>query len=121
MEQCPICSTELEVRECTPCDDCGWDPKELDELKKHKHTYKTYDVYKGLQLTLCNFCDVDFGSYKSEYFGFTNGHRVGFQDFHLVREIKNPQIAKDKFCSTCSARMTFLNFLFEIRQLNAKE
>ena len=121
MEQCPICYTELEIRVCAPCDVCGWDLKEIDDFKENKHTYKTYEIYKGLQLTLCNFCDVDFGSYKPEYFGFANGKRIGFQDFHLVKEIKNPQIAKDKFCPQCSARLTFLNFLFDIRQLNSKK
>lgn len=120
MEQCPICSTELEVRDCAPCHDCGWDEKKLKDFQPDKHVYTTYDIYKGLQLTLCNFCDVDFGSYKSEYFGFTNERRIGFQDFHFIKEIKHPQIAKDKFCPICSARLTFLNFVFDIRALNAK-
>lgn len=120
MEQCPICYADLEVRDCAPCHDCGWDSKEIDHFRENRHTYKTYDIYKGLQLTLCDFCDVDFGSYKPEYFGFKNGHRIGFQDFHLIKEVRNPQIAKDKFCPQCSSRLKFLNFLFDIRQLNSQ-
>lgn len=120
MEQCPICYTELEVRDCAPCDDCGWSPTEIDHFKENKHIYRTYDVYKGLRLTLCNFCDVDFGSYKSELLGFANGQRIGYENLHLIKEIKTPQIAQDKFCPHCSYRLKFLNFLFDIRQLNSK-
>lgn len=120
MEQCPICYLELEVRDCAPCDDCGWDPKEINHLKQGIHTYNTYEVYKGLRLTLCNFCDVDFGSYRPEHFGFTNGKRIGFQHFEFVKELSDPQVVKDKFCPQCSSRLTFLKFLSEIRSLNAK-
>ena len=120
MEQCPICFSELEVRDCGPCDDCGWDPKEIEDLKEEEHVYKTYEIYEGLRLTLCNFCDVDFGSYKSEYLGFKNGKGIGFENFTLVRQIDNPDIVKDKFCPECSKRLTFLKFVADIRELNEK-
>jgi hypothetical protein len=121
MEQCPICFGELETRDCAPCDDCGWDPKEIQDLTEKKHVYKTYEVYKGLRLTLCNFCDVDFGSYKPVYFGFKNGRRIGFQNFNFVRQIGNPEIVKDKFCPECSKRLTFLRFLAAVRDSNERE
>jgi len=60
--QCPICYEVLEVRDLAPCDDCGWDPKEIDNFKENIHTYAEFEVY-GSKLTLCNFCDVDFSSY----------------------------------------------------------
>ncbi len=121
MEQCPICFTELELRDCGPCDDCGWDPTEIEHFNNRKHVYRTYEIYKGLHLTLCNFCDIDFSSYQPDYFGFDHGNRIGFRDFQLITELKNPQIIKDKFCRACSARLTFLNFLFDIRQLNKQK
>ncbi len=121
MEQCPICYHELEVRECAPCDDCGWDPREINHLHQGIHTYETYEVYQGLHLTLCNFCAVDFGSYQSEYFGLSNGKRIGFKHFRFVRELADPQVIKDKFCPHCSARLTFLKFLNEIRNLNSNK
>ena len=115
MEQCPICFGELETRDCAPCDDCGCDPKEILDLKEKKHVYKTYEVYDGFRLTLCNFCDVDFGSYKPEYFGFKDGRKIGFENFNFVRQIDNPEIVKDKFCPECSKRLTFLRFLAAVR------
>lgn len=121
MDQCPICFGELEVRDCAPCDDCGWQPNEIQDLKEMKHVYKTYEIYNGLRLTLCNFCDVDFGSYKPEYFGFKNGQRIGFQNFNFIRQLDNPEIVKDKFCPECSKRLKFLRFLSDIRALNASE
>jgi len=118
MEQCPICYTELEIRDCAPCDDCGWDPQELEHFKANQHVYRTYEIYKGLRLTLCNICDVDFGSYLPETFGFKDRQRIGFQDFHLIKDIKNPQIQNCKFCPECKRTLRFLNFQFDIKQLN---
>ncbi|WP_341900898.1 hypothetical protein [Fluviicola taffensis] len=120
MEQCPICYHELEVRDCAPCDDCGWDAKEINHLNQGIHTYTTYEVYNGLQLTLCNFCDVDFGSYRPEFFGFSNGKRIGFQNFAFVKELVDPQVTKDKFCPKCSMRLKFLTFLSAVRAMNEK-
>jgi hypothetical protein len=121
MEQCPICYSELEVRDCAPCDDCGWKPQEIEDLNDKIHTYATYDIYKGLRLTLCDFCRVDFGSYKSEYLGFKNGRRLDLTDFNFVSQIEHPQVTMDKFCPDCSARLRFLNFLLQIRLINKSE
>ena len=119
MEQCPICFGELEVRDCAPCDNCGWNiPTEIDHLNQKLHTYTTYEIYQGLRLTLCNFCAVDFGSHISEYFGFKNGERIGFGDFNFVTLIEDPKALKDKFCLECSARLKFLNFVADIRKIN---
>jgi hypothetical protein len=119
MRQCPICFNELEVRECAPCDDCGWDPIEIEHFKKGEHTYAIYEIFNGLKLTLCNFCDVDFGSYDFEYFGFERGKYLDLHDFNYVKDIEFPQIETDKFCPACSRRLKFLNFVFKIRQINA--
>jgi hypothetical protein len=120
MEQCPICFGELEVRDCAPCDDCGWQPEEIVHLQQHLHTYSTYEIYQGLKLTLCNFCDVDFGSYKPEYFGFKHGERIGPEHFTFVKQLDRPEVVKDKFCPECSKRLRFLNVLAEIRQINER-
>ncbi|MCE3230024.1 MAG: hypothetical protein K0S32_4575 [Bacteroidetes bacterium] len=121
MEQCPICFEELIVQDCAPCDDCGHHPEELEHFKQNLHTYKTYEIYKGLRLTLCNFCEVDFGSYKSEYLGFKKGRRLGFQNFSFIQDIRSPQITKDKVCLNCSHRLKFLKFLSDIRLLNEND
>lgn len=119
MEQCPICFSELEIRDCAPCDDCGWNvPTEIEHLNEKLHTYITYEVYQGLQLTLCNFCAVDFTSYKSEYFGLKKDKRLILSDFTFVSQIEYPELVKDKFCPDCSARLKFLKFVSEIRRIN---
>jgi hypothetical protein len=121
MEQCPICYHELEVRECAPCDDCGCYPEELKHFEAGMHTYKIYEVYQGMRLALCDFCTVDFGSYKSEYLGFSNGQRIGFEHFTYVKDLEKPQITKDKCCPECNQRLRFINFLIAVRTMNAKQ
>jgi hypothetical protein len=120
MEQCPICFTELEVRDCAPCDDCGWNvPTEIEHLRDNRHTYTTYEIFQGLRLTLCNFCAVDFGSYQAEYFGFKNGERLNVAHFNFIAQVQQPGIVKDKFCPTCSRRHKFLKFVADVRLLNS--
>jgi hypothetical protein len=122
MEQCPICFTELEVRDCAPCEDCGWDvPAEIEHLNEKRHSYTTYEIYRGLRLILCDFCVVDFGSYSPEYFGFERGRQISMRDFSLVKQIEHPGLIKDKFCRQCSRRLKFLNFVAEIRRINEEQ
>lgn len=83
-----------------------------------RHAYTTFEIYEGLRLTLCDFCAVDFGSYKAEYFGFKGGRRIKPTDFNFVKQVEHPAIVKDKFCADCSARLTFLKFVTEIRRIN---
>lgn len=121
MKQCPICFHDLEVRECTTCDDCGGTRSTLTEMQQvdeQKDVYTIYEVYKGLNLTLCSFCAIDFGSYRPEYFGFENEQRLSITDFNFVKQIENPTIVKDKFCPECNRRLKFLNFVVAIRQSN---
>jgi len=119
MEHCPICFNKLEIRDCAPCDGCGWHvPTEIEHFNKKIHTYTTYEIYEGLRLTLCNFCALDFGSHKSEYFGFKKGTGPGFGDFSIVKQVDHPEVRKDKFCPECSAGLKFLKFLAEIRRIN---
>jgi hypothetical protein len=119
MEQCPVCYHQLEVRECDPCEDCGYLNHGITHSHKHLETYKIYEVYQGLRLTLCDFCAVDFGSYKPEYFGFTGKNPIAYQNFEFVRDVADPQVVKDKFCPECSSRLPFLKFLSEVRSLNS--
>jgi hypothetical protein len=116
-EQCPICYTELEVVECAPCYDCGHFEVELKHFKEKRHQYNIYEVYKGLKLQLCDFCDVDFGSYKSEYLGFKDNRRIGYENLAFVAEVESPALEKDKFCPTCNQRLKFLNFIINLREL----
>jgi len=87
----------------------------LDDFRKGIHTYEIYDVYEGLKLQLCNFCAVDFGSYKPEYLGL-KGQTIGFENFDFVSSVNEPFIQPDKYCPECNRRIQFLNFLVELRE-----
>ncbi|PSR52108.1 hypothetical protein AHMF7605_00515 [Adhaeribacter arboris] len=120
-EQCPLCYSELEAIECAPCHDCGHLPIEIEHFKSGIHIYRIYDVYKGLRLQLCDFCTLDFGSYRSEYLGFDHNKRLGFDQFNFVQELTTPDLEKDKYCPDCAKRLKFLNFIHNLRELIEKE
>jgi hypothetical protein len=118
--QCPICYGPLEIREVAPCDDCGHNPRELKEFEEGYHSYSEYEVFPGLYLTLCNFCDADFASYDSTYFGLPRGTRVGIGRMKFVRQLNNVSRGKDKFCPACNHRLTFLRFVSHARAQNSR-
>ncbi len=114
-ELCPICYSELHIQLCSPCDDCGAVHSEI-----NRQPYTIYEVYQGLRLTLCHYCEVDFGSYKSEYFGLENEKRIGFEQFNFVKQVDSPQSTRCKCCSECGKKIKFLNFVAEVRKLKNK-
>lgn len=116
MQQCPICFSDLEVTDCAPCDDCGHLPEEIEHFKSGIHRYTVYEIAHGLRLQLCNFCDVDFGSYKPDYLGLRKNKHLGFEHFNFVKAVENPILTKDYYCSSCGHRLTFLKFLCELRE-----
>ena len=54
--------------------ECGGDDFELDHFKEHNYT--EYEIFFDQRLVLCDFCDVDFGSYDPTYFGFKKKRRL---------------------------------------------
>ena len=118
---CPICFGELEVRDVTPCDDCGASPDELDHLRTGKHDYAVFTVFPGLEITLCDFCRVDFGSYNPDFFGLPKHKRIGFEKMTLVRSIDHPAIHPDKVCTQCGLRLTFARFVDLARKQHATD
>lgn len=111
---CPICHSELEVRDVAPCFDCGWDPTELDHLAEGKHTYTEVLAF-GVPIVLCNFCLVDFSSYDPAFFNRPLRTKLGLGELVEVRAITNPSQGKDKFCPACRQRLAFLRFLTKVR------
>ena len=116
MNNCPICYTELIVKEVTPCYECGGFESELDHFKEH--TYKEYRSYFDNELVLCNFCEVDFSSINPTYFGFSKFKKIGLSDFEFIREVKNKGLVKDKYCPECNHILKFLKVVNDIRQNN---
>ena len=119
----PLCYTALETREVAPCDDCGCNPIELEHLREGKHNYKEYEVLPGLNLTLCDFCAVDFGSYDPAFFGLAKkaNIRFGFEKMNFVRQLENPKARLDKFCPHCGYKLPFLCFVKKARERQAPE
>jgi hypothetical protein len=118
-EQCPVCFSVLEVRDVAPCEECGSDPQEIEHFQQGKHTYQRLEVFAGLELTLCNFCMVDFASWDPTFFGLPRGSRVGFERMRFVQDIPNPSLGKDKFCPECRLRLAFLKFVAAARELHS--
>jgi hypothetical protein len=115
---CPICYTPLEVRDVAPCMDCGALPNEIEHALSGRHTYAEYRIFGDLTLVLCDFHQVDFGSYDPAYFGLPKNTRIGFQKMQYVRSVEEIRITKDKYCPECDRRLAFLKFLEQARQLN---
>jgi hypothetical protein len=116
---CPICYSELIAKEVAPCMDCGASEQGLQQLMTA--TYTEYQTYFNQRLVLCNFCDVDFSSYKPEYFGFSSDKKIGLQDFNFVRQVADKSLRVDKYCPHCDKRLAFLKFVNGCRQNNSGE
>jgi hypothetical protein len=96
--------------------DCGHDPKELDEARAGEHTYAEYRIFGDLALVLCDFCQVDFGSYDPTIFGLPLGKSVGMQrGWQFVRDVP-ASIEKGKCCPECNRRLPFLEFMVAARE-----
>ncbi|SRR5579871_3490005 len=117
---CPICYGELEVRELAPCDDCGGSPEELDHVQDGLHKYAVFEVFPGLELTLCDFCCVDFGSYNPEFFGLSKNSRIGFGKMNFVRAVDQPSLRMGKVCTQCGLRLTFAKFVAVARERHSQ-
>ena len=113
---CPLCYTELIKKQVTPCMECGGDEMELNHFTEHN--YKEYEVFFGQKLILCNFCDVDFGSYDPTHFGFEKGKKIGYEYFDFVRDIMDKDLKMDKYCPNCKCRLPFLKFVENCRVEN---
>src|SRR5215472_3864987 len=111
---CPICYTPLEVRDVTPCWDCGGDPAERVHLADGRHHYAEFSVFNE-SIVLCDFCRVDFCSYEPTYFGQSAASRPG-RELVLIRDVLFPQPTKDKYCPNCGRRLAFLRFLARVRE-----
>jgi hypothetical protein len=116
--QCPLCYGPLEVRDVAPCAECGGRPVEIEHFQKGQHKYAEYEVFPGLNLVLCNFCDVDFGSTDPTFFGLPPSARIGYEKMRHLRDLERPSLGKDKYCPACRHRLAFLRFVARAREVN---
>lgn len=110
---CPLCYTPLEVRDVAPCWTCGHRPEEIDHALSGRHTFAEMRVLGDLSMVLCDFCQVDFGSFDPQFFGLPKESKIGFERMQFVRSVEDIQIGKDKYCPQCGYRLAFLNFVDE--------
>lgn len=114
---CPFCQTQLETIDVAPCWDCGWKEDELRQALNGEHTFSERKIFGEVSAVLCNFCDVDFGSYDPQFFGLQRKALIGFEKMQFVRSVE-VAIRKDKFCPECKMRLAFIRFVQKARTLN---
>jgi hypothetical protein len=108
----------VEVAPCAVCSDL---PGEIDEFLAGKHTYHAMRIFGNLSLVLCNFHQVDFGSFDPTYFSLPKGTRIGLEKMQFALQVQNVGIEKDKHCPSCRYRLSWLEFVAEARELHAKD
>ena len=126
-EQCPICSNELEIKEVTPCIECGALEDEVKPLKQDikegfihdSNTFNEYRIFEKFEIILCGYCAIDIGSFDPEYFGLPKNKKLGYENLQFLKELKKPTIGKDKYCPECKQRLSFINFVLSARNENA--
>jgi len=124
-----LCGTELEVRDVTPCLECGALEDSVavlrqDIAERFQHDtveYAVYRILETLEISLCTYCALDIGSYSPDVFGLGKKDRVGFGELQLLRVLRDPSVGKDKYCSECKRRLSFTKFLLEARRLNSSQ
>lgn len=114
---CPFCETQLETIDVAPCWDCGWSSQEIKHALTGIHTYHEVRAFGALNIVLCDFCQVDFGSYHADFFGLPADKRQPLERLQFVREAVT-RIGKDKFCPECKMRLAFIRFVQKARIQN---
>lgn len=113
--ECPLCSGPLEVRETSPCHECGGDSESLARFRNSESRYYSVRLFGGLELILCEMCMVHFGNHDPSFFGRQQSEAVGFEDLEIVREVQSPSSRNDMFCPRCGYRLRFLRFVRDAR------
>ena len=99
-----------------PCMDCGPRPDELEHFASGRHTYAEWQLFPELadRLVLCDFCEIDFGSYLPEYFGMPAGSEPGRRR-QFIRERRDLMVVEDWVCPECQTRKGFAEFVVRVR------
>ncbi|HEY8562145.1 MAG TPA: hypothetical protein VIL74_17355 [Pyrinomonadaceae bacterium] len=118
VDYCPICYLKLETAEVAPCHECGHLETEVEHAKQNIHSYAEMRIFGDLSLILCDFCQVDFGSYHPEFFGLPPKTKIGFRKMQFLRSVDDHSIKWDKVCPNCHHRVQFLEFVNRARELH---
>jgi hypothetical protein len=120
LTHCPLCHSELEVADVAPCAECGHLAQEIEHALAGKHTCAEMRIFGDLSLVLCDFCQVDFGSFHPEFFGLPPKAEIGYAKMQFMRSVPEVFLGKDKYCPQCNLRLAFLKFVVAARQLHGK-
>jgi hypothetical protein len=112
---CPLCAAGMHWRDVSPCMECGGDPRELKMLDDAAHSYHEVLVFGRFPIVLCDFCQIDFGTYPSYFFGLPRQQHLGFNDLHYSGTVQ-PTLGQDWVCTSCGYRMAFSKFVQALRK-----
>lgn len=101
--------------------ECGNRAEEIRHAVNDFHTFAEMRIFGDLTLVLCDFCQVDFGSFHPDFFGLPRDARIGLKKMQFVRSIEEIRINKDKVCSECGYRLPFLQFVQQARKLHQED
>lgn len=127
LEQCPICGNELEVKEVTPCFDCGSIDDQVTLLRQdveegYEHDsirYNVYRIFNQIEISLCELCAMEFSQYDPHYFGLLSSQELKYGKMQFIKSVREPQVGKDKYCPSCQKRLSFIKFVLEVRNKDA--
>ena len=107
--QCPICHLPLEVRDVAPCSICGGCIQPPTEASLAAE-YREWRLPGGQKLTLCDGCELEEFLVPGGW-----GYRMGLGGgqnpigtLQFVRIVSSRTFGKDKFCTQCNLRLSFL-------------
>ena len=119
--QCPLCFDELEAREVAPCHECGCLEGEIEHLKRGVHSYARYRLLGDLELVLCDFCWIDFGSTLPEFLGLPKDRQIQPSELYFLEGLEEPRVTIDAVCPSCNLRGPFLDFVATVRERHRGE
>jgi hypothetical protein len=112
---CPLFNAAMALKPVSPCMECGGDARELRMLEDLAHSYNEVLVFGKHALVLCDFCQIDFGTYPSYFFGLPRHQHLGFNDLVFQRKVA-PQLSQDWVCDHCGYRKAFTDFVLRLRE-----
>ena len=109
--QCPVCYSQLETRDITPCYVCGGWPESVAKFDPSAE-YCEFRLPTGATLVLCGDCILEEFMVPGGWGSLLiPSEKLPLNSLQQVHAIKEPQIAVDKFCPSCNYRLAFLRVI----------
>jgi hypothetical protein len=106
--QCPACYTPLEVRDVTPCLNCGGWPEAVARFLQAAQ-FTEFRLPCGRAIALCRACELEEFMVAGGWgFRLCPGERLPVNVLQRVRALPTPQLRRDKFRPACNLRLAFV-------------